>query len=215
MRMSEYLEDEYKKRTSTISGMTNIHRLDVEERHNHMFAIEKKYNGLRATIHKRGSDVKIFSDTGKDITIPFPRVVEQISKMVDSDFIIDCEIVPHKGNEPLGREVAVNYLNSVEVDKQIDDKGIIFYAFDCAYYNKDISNLPWFKRKRILHSMKFTEYIKEAGSIVVNNRDDAIKTINMFRNMPGSKGALIKRHNGKYAVDKKSDDWFTSMEVKS
>lgn len=53
------------------------------------FSVEKKMNGFHSTIHKSGSEVRIFSEQKKDLTSAFPTLIEAIKKLSGTDFIID------------------------------------------------------------------------------------------------------------------------------
>jgi DNA replication protein DnaD len=171
------------------------------------YIIEKKYNGYRAVVHKIGDKVKIFSDQKKDITSAFPTVVKQAAEFSKDDFIIDCELVPFKNNDPLGRSEAAQYISSVDSGKKIDDSGIKFYAFDIVLLGKDISMLPLNERCSLLRKQKFGDNIRSAAGIVVDNIQDAKKAIKLVSSMKGSEGAMIKRFNGTYDKGKKSDAW--------
>jgi len=171
------------------------------------YFVEKKYNGFRAVIHKKGSEVKIFSDQANDITFAFPTVVGQSQKLSSSDYVLDCELVPYKNDKPLGRDVASAYISSVKSQNKIDDKGVIFFAFDCLYFDTDLTNEPLYQRKKVLHRLNFTENIREVASVLVDNVKDATKAINMFKDLDGSEGAVVKRYDGKYSVGKESADW--------
>jgi hypothetical protein len=171
------------------------------------YAIEKKYNGFRAVIHKKGDEVKIFSDQGKDITFPFPTIVSQAKLLSADDFVVDCEFVPYIGSEPQGRSAASKYIGAVKSHKDIDDSDVIFYAFDCLHLGNDLSGKAWSERKKELHSLNFTSNIKETHSVIVNSRDDALKAINMFKDMKGSEGVVIKETDGAYYKNDENSVW--------
>jgi len=172
------------------------------------FAVEKKYNGFRALIHRKGSSVKIFSDQAKDITFPFPTAAKQALSLTSSDFILDCEMVPYdeKGN-PLGRNIAAKYIGSVKSRKDVDDSNVIFYAFDLLYLDTDLTSQPWFKRRQLLQKLKFTDNIKLSAALVVDTPSEMRKAVSLYKNMKGSEGAIIKRYNGIYSPGKETDAW--------
>jgi len=172
-----------------------------------IWACEKKFNGFRAVIHKKGNDVKIFSDQGKDITFPFPTVERQAMAASEEDFIIDCELVPYLGRKPLGRSEAAKYIGSVKSHKDINDSQVVFHAFDCLYYGKDITDSPWFERKNYLKKLRFSNNLKMVASIIVDSKDEMYKAIRMFSNMVGSEGCMLKKYDGKYFAGKETNEW--------
>jgi len=173
-----------------------------------IYAIEKKFNGFRALIHKKGGEVKIFSDQAKDITFPFPTAEQQAKTLSAKDFIIDCEMVPHdeKGS-PLGRAEAAKYIGAAKSRKEIDDSRIKFYAFDLLYLDKDLTKEGWEVRNKLLSKMDFGDNIKYAEPIIVKNKADAEKAVRLFSGLKGSEGAVIKRLNGTYHLGKETDEW--------
>ena len=220
VKISELIEKEYEARkanilrqlTHTGVSLSELEKLLVKKKdsladYKPKFIIEKKYNGFRALIHRKGNIVKIYSDQARDITAAFPTIVNQAKKLTDADFILDCELVPYKGTEPLGRDIAAKYIGAVKSKKKVEDYNIVFFVFDCLYYNKDITGLPLYERKKTLHSLNFTDNIREAGTVVVDDRESALKAIKMFKDMKGSEGAVIKEYDGKYYPAEESKAW--------
>ncbi|RLI90374.1 MAG: hypothetical protein DRO95_06325, partial [Candidatus Altiarchaeales archaeon] len=124
---------------------------------------EEKFNGYRGVIHKKGSRVVIYSDQKRDITFPFPSIVEQAKRISDRDFILDGEIVPYdEKGKPLGRNYAARYIGAVKSRRDISDKNVKFHAFDLLYFDdKCLMGLRQYERKKILYdNFKDTENIK-------------------------------------------------------
>ena len=169
--------------------------------------IEKKYDGFRAVIHRKGDQVKIFSDQGKDITEAFPTAVEQAKKLTSSDFIIDCELVPYKGNVPLGRSAAAKFIGAIKSGKKLDDSHVKFYVFDLLYLDGPLIDQPLYERIRKLRKLRFQDNIKKAEGLAVDTKKEAIKAINLMKKLPGSEGAMLKNYDGKYHPNKKAPDW--------
>lgn len=173
----------------------------------HTYLIEKKYDGVRTTIHKKGDEVRIFNSEGKDVTFLFPRIPVQAKKLSIEDFVIDCGLVLYDGREPLKGEVVAKCLEAAKSEKWSEGKTVFFYAFDCIYSGKNIADLRLDERKKVLNKMSFTDNIKKAGSIVVKNREDAATAINIFKVMRETNGVVVKRLDGKYDIGRVSTDW--------
>lgn len=172
-----------------------------------IWACEKKYNGFRAVIHKKGNEIKIFSDQSQDITFPFPTVESQAKAASVKDFIIDCEMVPYSGNTALGRNVAAQYIGAVKSHKDIDDSQIVFFVFDCLYLDGDISNEPWSVRKKTLNGLHFANNLRNSPAVITDSKDEAYKAIRMFANMVGSEGSIMKDYEAPYLTGKETDAW--------
>lgn len=164
------------------------------------FAMEKKYNGFRAILIKEGDKVKIFSDQKKDISKNFPSIRGEATQLSSKDFILDGELVYKEGN----RSDLIKFIVGKE---KITDEKVDFLAFDCIYLGKDITDSPWNERKQQLHSLNFTEHIKEVNSIIVSKKKDAEKALKLLRNLNESEGAIIKKYDGKYKKGAESTNW--------
>jgi hypothetical protein len=94
------------------------------------YAVEEKFNGFRGIAHKRGEEVKIFSDQGRDVTDAFPSVVSQLKELTSKDFIIDGELVLYENGKPAGRADLIKFVVGKE---HPSDAGIIYHVFDIMY----------------------------------------------------------------------------------
>jgi bifunctional non-homologous end joining protein LigD len=54
---------------------------------------EEKYDGIRAVAYRDGDKVRLLSRTGQDLTAGFPKVVEALRALADTDFVLDGELV--------------------------------------------------------------------------------------------------------------------------
>jgi len=200
--MHEYLKDELRYRLNSVPR--DVPKVEIG------FAIEKKYSGERVIVHKRGTKVRVFSKAGKDLTRIFPTVVSGIGKLSKDDFILDCVVTLYKGKDQLDGELVSRYISSAMRGGEVNDNGIVFYAFDCPYYKQDISERSWKERKKVLHSLKFTltsGFVREVGSIIVDDYDNAKKAIEMCASMSGSEGAVVKKVDGKYSNSSRDNLW--------
>lgn len=164
------------------------------------YALEKKYNGYRAVLMKTGDRIKIYSDQKKDISKHFHTVLSEAKNLTNRDVVIDTELI----YKDAGRSEIAKYVTG---KGELDDSKIQLHVFDCIYYKKDLTKLPWYERKSVLHSLNFTDHIKEVSSIIVNNQEAAQKGIKFLRNLKGSEGAMIKRYDGKYIKNGETDAW--------
>jgi phosphoribosyl 1,2-cyclic phosphate phosphodiesterase len=167
------------------------------------YAMEKKFNGFRGIISKKGDKVTISSDQGRDISAHFQTGISEASKISNKDFVLDAEIVYKTG----GRSEIAKYVTG---KTDIPDGDITFHVFDIPYFGEDLTKKEWFERKQVLHSLNFTPHIKEVSSIIVSSENEAKKAITFLRNLAGSEGAMIKRYDtskSHYSPGKDSDAW--------
>lgn len=173
------------------------------------YIIEKKVNGYRGVLHKKGNEVRIYSDHKKDITFPFPTIVKQAKELSTKDFILDGEIVPYRGDTPLGRAPISKYIGAIKSRKDVDDSGIIFFIFDLLYFdNRCIMDQTQYERKKILlEQIGTTKNIKKIKPYIVSSPEEASNIIEKLGDLKGSEGAVIKRPDAIYTPDKETDAW--------
>jgi len=168
------------------------------------FAIEKKINGFRGVLERKGDSIKVFSDEKRDISRNFKTIISQADDLSSKDFILDGELVLKGG----GRAEIAKYVTG---KGELDDSDIEFQAFDILKFDEDVTKKPWHERKSLLHNLNFTKNIKEVRSIIVNSPDKARKAIDLMKNLPKSEGAMIKKYDGTYTKGKtthaKSTAW--------
>jgi len=150
------------------------------------FIVEKNYSGIRGFIHKKGEEVKVFSNEGEDVTKFFEKALEQAKTLSECDFILDCQAIKSKDNT-------------------------VFYATDLLYLDNDLTDLPLHKRKNLLKQLNFSDSIKESPTVTARTSADLRKAIELFDKLDRKSGILIKRLGGKYSSGK-SDDWIEYVE---
>jgi len=155
------------------------------------YALEKKYGGYECILIKEGSKIKIFSNTNMDITKKFKTVVAQASQLSQKSLILHGELVYNNN----GKSDIENYILGKH---KLNDTKINLQVYDLSYFDEDITDKLWNERKQLLHSLNFTNNIKEVHSILIDDKESAKKAINLLSNIKGSDGAIIKNHMGKY-----------------
>lgn len=143
------------------------------------FAVEDKYDGIRAQIHIaphsdsdnsiphgticNGKRVAIFSRTLDEITASFPDLIEPLAAInLDSkdsdeaaDLILDGEIVPIGGERILPFQELQKRLGRKKVsDELLAAVPVAFIAYDVLYaFGRVLINEPFVKRRNILESL--------------------------------------------------------------
>jgi len=188
-----------KKQNSKSQKLVNL-----QEQKN--YSIEKKMNGFHSQIHKKGDQVKIFSEQKKDITIALPNLVENIKKLSNSDFIIDGMLVIYddEGNT-LDKKELMKDNEIVNSDENLNNKKIKFHVWDAPYFEKSIIELPLSKRIEILKKIKFNEKVLEIER-KITDKQGLKEAINWATNLPGSKGGLVKEMDSNYSFGE-VDTW--------
>jgi DNA ligase 1 len=115
--------------------------------------VEDKFDGIRAQVHKRGSQVEIYSRTLDRVT-EFPELLDPI-RNVTGDFILDGEIIGWRD----GRAIPFTELQQRLGRKQIDlftssQVPVSFVAFDLLFLDgRTLLEIPLAERRLFLERL--------------------------------------------------------------
>ena len=112
---------------------------------------EYKYDGVRAQVHKRGGEVRIFSRRLEEITPSFPEVVDA-AVATAHDFILDGEIVPFRDGSPLSFQLLQRRLRRIEnFEAAKKETPVSYFCFDILLLDgEDLHQRPMRERREAL-----------------------------------------------------------------
>jgi bifunctional non-homologous end joining protein LigD len=130
---------------------------------------ERKLDGMRCILHKKGDVVNIWSRNKIKQNNVFPELVAAL-RQYPSNFILDCEVVAFEGNKTSFEKIALRMHVQNPAPKLIRQVPIVAYVFDLLYLNNyNLSSLPLMIRKKILQeNFKFTKPLKYLNHCVAN-----------------------------------------------
>ncbi|WP_393971997.1 ATP-dependent DNA ligase [Oxyplasma meridianum] len=146
-------------------------------------SLEYKYDGMRAQIHKKEKEVRIFSRSSEETTGQFPDIVKNVLSTFKADsLILDGEAVPFNpetGDLYPFQAVSQRRGRKYHLDEISDDIPIVVFLFDILYKNGEpLQNLPYLKRREILkETFQEDNSFKLSSSLVTSNKDEAEKFI--------------------------------------
>jgi DNA ligase-1 len=172
-----------------------------------LFAVEDKYDGIRAHAHKSGDRVALFSRTLDDVTAQFPEVAESL-RQVPGSFLLDGEVLAWRDSRPdsffrlqrrLGRKAP-----APEILTQFP---AAFVAYDClAREDRPLFEEPWTERRREL------EAVAAGGGLLVSpvfrteTPADLDRLFDEARER-GNEGLMCKRRDSTYQAGKRGRAW--------
>jgi DNA ligase-1 len=171
------------------------------------FAVEDKYDGIRAHAHKSGTRVALFSRTLDDVTAQFPEVAASLAKLPGS-FLLDGEILAWKGGRPdsffrlqrrLGRKAPEAEL--------LSEIPVAFVAYDClARDGRPLFEEKWSERRKEL------EAISPAGELLVSpvmRAETPVELDSLFDEARerGNEGLMLKSRDSTYQAGKRGRAW--------
>jgi ATP-dependent DNA ligase len=171
------------------------------------FAIEEKFDGIRAHAHKSGSRVALFSRTLDDITTQFPEIALALA-LAPGEFLLDGEIVAWKDSRPdsffrlqrrLGRKAPSNEL--------LAEIPAAFIAYDCLAHGGDpLFEKPWTERRRHLEEIAAAErFLVSEVSRAANVEE--LEALFARARERGNEGLMFKLVDSPYQAGKRGKAW--------
>ena len=183
-------------------------------------AVEVKIDGFRAQIHKKGDQVKLYTESGLDITDRLPSIVEDVKSLPAESLVFDAEITPY--NEEftnLGRRAAAPAF-AKGAKKAIDDELWIAHVFDILYLDgEDLHNVEYEKRRTRLRGIElptrdhpdsksdFKFQLWENNVYWATSAEGMIRLAEKASEAPGSEGAMFKQAESKYRLSGNTPLW--------
>lgn len=171
------------------------------------FAVEDKFDGIRAHAHKAGSRVLLFSRTLDDVTPQFPEIAGALA-LLPGSFLLDGEIVAYREGRPdsffrlqrrLGRKTPAPDL--------LAEIPVAFIAYDClARDGEPLFEAPWSARRNAL------EEVGRTGGLLVSEvfRAEGPEALEAFfeaARARGNEGLMLKRTDSPYQAGKRGRAW--------
>src|SRR5215467_11843230 len=156
---------------------------------------EIKHDGFRIIARKKGSQVRLYSRPGNDLTHRFPLIVETLGRLRSRSCIIDGEAVACDDNGVASFDLVRHH--------RANDK-IFLYAFDLIELNgDDLRRDPLEVRKATLASM----VAKASSGIRINEHIEGDgPTVFAHACKMGLEGIVSKRKDSAYRSGR-SPDW--------
>jgi len=116
---------------------------------------ETKYDGIRVQIHRKGSEVMIFTRRLENISNAVPDVIEYIENALPhQDFIVEGEIIVTKDGKPISFQYILQRVRrKYDIEKVMEEVPLTLYLFDLLYFNGPLIDAPLEKRRDILESI--------------------------------------------------------------
>ncbi|BAU10386.1 ATP-dependent DNA ligase [Leptolyngbya sp. NIES-3755] len=187
------------------------------------FAVEDKYDGIRAQVHIANANsesrslhgttidnirVALFSRTLDEITGTFPDLVDALATL-DSELILDGEIVPFQGDRILPfQELQKRLGRKTLTDELLQSVPVAFVAYDILYCNgKVLIEEPYQVRRSILESLNLdTPRLRRAISKQFTDVTLLEQEFQAARDR-GNEGLMVKYLQSTYRPGKRGKDW--------
>jgi DNA ligase-1 len=182
-----------------------------------LFAVEDKFDGIRAHAHKDGGRVALFSRTLDEVTAQFPEIAEALGRS-EGTWLLDGEIVAWRGGERQGDGDGEGRPDSFfKLQRRLGRKSpepellaeipARFVAYDClAAAGRPLFEAPWNERRAAL------EEIASAAGISLSEVASAataaeLEALFVRARERGNEGLVLKRRDSTYQAGKRGRAW--------
>lgn len=174
-------------------------------------AADQKYDGLRLQVHKKGSEVEIYSRRLEKITSMFPEVIDGVKKQVKAkEAIFEGEALAV--NEQTGEfypfQMTIQRKRKYGVKEMAEEYPLKLFAFDLLYEDgEDYTKTPYAERRKLLEkAIAKGDRILMSGSIIT---DDAKELQRFFDEAveKGLEGIIAKDLNAEYVAGARKFAW--------
>ncbi|MFO7794267.1 MAG: ATP-dependent DNA ligase [Candidatus Nanohaloarchaea archaeon] len=118
-------------------------------------AVDYKFDGMRAQIHVKEGEVKIFTRRLENVTSQFPDVKRYVEENIESDnCIIDSEIVGMKDGEVIPfQRLSKRIKRKYDIEKMEKEIPVDLRPFDVLYHEESVMERPYEERWSILEDI--------------------------------------------------------------
>lgn len=174
-------------------------------------SIEKKYDGFRCQVHKKGDEVRIFSRNLEETTAMFTDIAEGIRKQIKAKTaILEGEALsydPETGEfHPF--QVTMQRKRKYDLEEMTVKYPLRLVAFDLLYIDgKDFTGQPYSKRHDTLASIITPGERIEISQHLVTQDSKEIEKYFMDAITSGLEGIMAKRLDSKYQAGARNFNW--------
>ena len=170
---------------------------------NKNYIYEIKFDGIRALVYINDKEITIKSRNGIILNNIYPELLN-LKNMTKETCIFDGEIVLMENNKQsffrlMERFKIKNKNKAITLKEKYP---VTFVCFDILYKNKDLTDLPLIKRKKILDKFNDTNIFLKSKYFL----KDGIKLYNIIKKND-LEGIIAKEKNSKYYPNTRSKEW--------
>jgi len=175
-------------------------------------AIEFKYDGMRAQIHKKGDKVWVFTRRLENVTKQFPDLVELArSNLKCEECVVEGEVwaISREDGSPLPFQVLSQRIHrKYEIEKMVEEIPIQVNLFDVLYLDGRMTiDLPFRERRKILESIvNATEQFRLALQLITDDVEEAREFYTKALKLR-QEGVMVKNLDAPYIFGRRVGGW--------
>lgn len=168
---------------------------------------EVKYDGVRAQLHKKGGEVRIFSRRLEDITASFPEIAAAAKRFGD-DVLLDGEIVPFRDGRPLTFQMLQRRLRRIEGFEEAQaNSPVRYFVFDLLMLDGvELYRRPLRERRELLGSVAEGTGFSLAEMSPAETAEEIARLFRASRS-EGYEGLVVKDPESPYTPGRRGKWW--------
>jgi bifunctional non-homologous end joining protein LigD len=164
--------------------------------------LERKLDGERCVARKVGSDVRLESRTGKDLTSTYPEVSSAVAAQRHQDLLLDGEVVAFDGEQTSFTRLQQRLGVARPPDQLVAEHPVVYCVFDLLEADgEDLTSLPLVERRARLMTIRSSPALQHTEAWRDNAQGrfaDACRS--------GWEGLIAKRADAPYVAGR-SKNW--------
>jgi len=174
----------------------------------HDYIAEEKFDGMRAQVHVKGDQVKLFSRDLNDITSSFPDIVNFFRQKEIPPTVLDGEICLFKENtiqpfQLLQKRMGVKKPSQ----KVLQDFPVLFIPFDILYADSEpVFHLTLNERRSLLEKLSDDYHLPITNQFEIHHIDK-IETMFTRAIEHGNEGLMLKNRLSIYEYGQRRKSW--------
>jgi DNA ligase 1 len=175
------------------------------------WAIEHKWDGIRAQVIKRNGHLYIWSRGEELITDKFPEISKLESIALDN-FVLDGELLAYQ-DRPLNFQLLQTRIGRKKVSKNnLKECPVVFYAYDLLELDgQDFRSFTFEERRlnleKLVENIQLPDLIKLSKSEILNTWDE-IKDKRINASKYHAEGVMLKHIKSTYEQGRKTGLWW-------
>jgi DNA ligase-1 len=166
-------------------------------------AVDFKFDGMRAQIHVKDGEVRVFTRRLENVTEQFPDVVEKVEEHIEADnCILDTEVVgfdPEDGSEIEFQKLSKRIKRKYDIQKLKEQIPVEVRPFDIIYLDEPILEEPYRERLEKLEDI-VDEEERELRLVdrQITEEEEKVQEMQQKSLAEGHEGIMMKNLEAEY-----------------
>jgi DNA ligase-1 len=175
-----------------------------------LVAVQPKYDGIRVQIHKKGSEVRVFSRNLEDYTLMFSELTAAARELKDDTLILDGEAIAYSKEleEYLPFQLTASRRRQHGIEQAALDLPLVAFIFDILYRNgRDLTELPYEERLALVDDVIAGSTVLLPAPIIKTDSVEVLTKTLLDNISQGLEGVVVKRPDSKYQAGARNFNW--------